>query len=142
MTFAATTANDLVRLVFQAVNIGSLADNASAAPLTNLFLSLHTADPSGGNQSTSETSYTGYARLAVIRTAGGFACTGRIVTLVAQAIFGTSTVGTPTITHAGVGYASSGATKLITSEALVTPRVITVGDAPRIQISDFSFTLN
>ena len=68
-----TFENDLLKLIFQAVAIANLADNAATGPLTNLYVSLHTADPGeAGNQSTSEATYTGYARVAVARTAGGW----------------------------------------------------------------------
>ena len=63
-----TWANDLLKLLFQAVPIANIADNATTAPLTLLYISLHTADPgAAGAQNTSEAAYTGYARVAVAR---------------------------------------------------------------------------
>ena len=69
--------NDFLKLLFNATPIANIADNAAAAPLTNLYLSLHTASPAvGGNQTTNEAAYTSYARVAVARTAGGLDCHG------------------------------------------------------------------
>ena len=46
-----TFENDLMLLVFNATAIANLADNAGTSPLTNLYVSLHTADPGeAGNQ--------------------------------------------------------------------------------------------
>jgi hypothetical protein len=36
---------NLLKLIFNAVAIANIADNAAASPLTNLFWALHTADP-------------------------------------------------------------------------------------------------
>jgi len=64
--------NSLLKLIFNATAIANLADNAATSPLTNLYVSLHTADPGeAGDQSTNEVSYTSYARVAVARTTGG-----------------------------------------------------------------------
>jgi hypothetical protein len=68
-----TFENDLLKLIFNATAIANIADNAASSPLTSLYVALHTADPGdAGNQGTSEISYTGYARVAVARTTGGW----------------------------------------------------------------------
>ena len=68
-----TFENDLLKLIFNATAIANLADNAATSPLTNLSVALHTADPGeGGTQATNETAYTGYARVSVARTSGGW----------------------------------------------------------------------
>ena len=64
---------DLLELIFNGTTIANIADNAASSPATNLYVSLHTADPGeGGDQSSSETSYGSYARVAVARTSGGW----------------------------------------------------------------------
>jgi hypothetical protein len=110
-----TFSNDLLKLIFQAAAIANVADNAASAPLTNLYVALHTADPtSAGTQSTSEISYTGYARVAVARTSGGWTVTGASVSPAATVIFPASTGGTGgTATHWSVGTAASGAGKIL-----------------------------
>jgi hypothetical protein len=125
---------DLLKLTFQAVAIANIADNAATSPLASLFVSLHTADPGeAGTQATSEISYTGYARVAVARTTGGWAITGNSISPVANVDFGAMTGGTGgTVTHFGVGVAVSGATKLLYS-GTVTPNIaVTTGVTPRI----------
>lgn len=60
-----TFENDWLLLIFNATAIANIADNAASAPLTNLYVSLHTADPGeAGDQTTNEAAYTSYARVA------------------------------------------------------------------------------
>lgn len=109
-----TSSNDLVALIYNATPIANIADNAVTAPLTNIFIAAHTADPfAAGTQSTSEAAFTGYARATVARTTGGFTCANGVVTLVADASFGACTAGTATVTHWSTGVAVSGATKVL-----------------------------
>ena len=117
-----TLANNLLKLLLQAVAIANVADNAASSPITNTYASLHTADPANGNQSASETSYTGYVRQAIARSAGGWAVSSNVANPVANIVFAVSTSGTPTITHFGVGKTSSGATDLWFS-GTVTPNI-------------------
>ena len=125
--------NDLLELIFNATAIANLADNAASSPLTNLYVSLHTADPGeAGNQSTNETTYTSYARVAVARTSGGWTVTGNSVSPVANIDFPAATGGSGTITFFGVGSASSGAGVLYYS-GTVTPNIsVTAGVTPRL----------
>lgn len=126
---------DLLSLVFNGTAIANLADNAASSPLTNLYLALHTADPGeAGNQSTSEIGYTGYSRVAVARTAGGWTVTGNSVSPVAAIEFGEMTGGTGgTVTHASIGTASSGAGKILYSGALTPTIAVATGVIPRIK---------
>lgn len=119
-----TFENDLLRLIFNAVAIGNLADNAASAPLTNLYVSLHTADPGeAGDQSTSEIAYTSYARVAVARSGSGWTVTGNSVSPAAAIDFPAGTGGSGTATHFGVGTAASGAGKLL-YKGTVTPNIV------------------
>ena len=68
--------NLLLKAIFNGNTVPNLLDNAASAPLGNLFVALHTADPSAGNQNTSEVAYTGYARVPVARNGTGFTVTG------------------------------------------------------------------
>jgi hypothetical protein len=114
-----TFENDLMKLFFQGTAIANLADNAASSPNTNLFVSLHTADPGeAGDQTTSEASYTGYARVAVARTSGGWTVTNNSVTNAAAITFPQCTGGANTISHFAVGTASSGAGKILYKGAL------------------------
>lgn len=128
-----TFENDLLKLVFNATAIANIADNAASSPLTNLYVSLHTADPGdSGSQTTSETAYTSYARVAVARTTGGWTVTANSVSPVANIDFPACTGGTSTITHFGVGTASSSTGKLL-YKGTVTPNIsVTTGVTPRL----------
>lgn len=109
-----TFENDFLKLVYQAVPIANLADNAAAGPLTNVFYSLHSADPGeAGTQATNEVAYTGYARVGVARSAGGHTVTGNAVSPVAAVTFGACTAGAVTATFFSTGVAVSGATKIL-----------------------------
>lgn len=120
-----TFENDLLKLIFNATAIANIADNAASSPLTNLYVSGHTADPGEtGSQTTSECTYTSYARVAVARTTGGWTVTANSVSPVATISFPAGTGGSGTMTHFGVGTASSGAGKLLYS-GTVTPNIVT-----------------
>lgn len=129
-----TFENDFLKLLFNATAIANIADNAASSPLTSLYVSLHTADPGeAGSQTTSEAAYTGYARVAVARTSGGWTVTNNSVSPVADITFGTWTAGATTaLTYAAVGTASSGAGKILWSGAL-TPNITPgTGVTPKI----------
>lgn len=123
--------NSILALIFNGTPIANLADNAASSPLTNLYLSLHTADPGeGGSQSTNEVTYTSYARVAVIRTSAGFTVAGGVVTPLANVLFPSGTGGGGTATHAGIGTAASGAGVLLYSGAISPAIVCGTGIAP------------
>jgi hypothetical protein len=125
--------NSLLKLIFNATAIANLADNAATSPLTNLYVSLHTADPGeAGDQSTSEATYTGYARVAVLRTTGGWTVTNNSVSPVANIDFPNCTGGTNTITYFGVGTSSTGAGVLYYSGSVSPSISVSSGVTPRL----------
>lgn len=129
-----TFENDWLKLIFNATAIANIADNAASAPLTNLYVSLHTGDPGeAGDQTTSEIAYTGYARVAVARTTGGWTVTANSVSPVANIDFTISSGGAGgTVTHFAVGTASSGAGKLLYSGTVTPNIVVSSGVIPRL----------
>lgn len=136
MSAGNTFENDLLKLIFNATAIANIADNASASPLTNLYISLHTSDPGeAGDQTTNETSYTSYARVAVARSGSGWTVTNNSVSPAATIGFPACTGSTATITHFAVGTASSGAGKLLIS-GTVTPNIsVSTGVTPQLTTS-------
>ncbi len=137
MSKSDTFENDILKLIFNATAIANIADNAAVSPLTSLFWALHTADPGdAGTQATSEATYTSYARVAVARTTGGMtAATAGSTSPVANVDFPACTGGSNTITHASIGVASSGATKILYS-GTVTPNIaVSNGITPRLNTS-------
>jgi hypothetical protein len=110
MGMVAAFAGNVLKLLLNATALANVADNAASSPFTNIYVSLHTADPgSTGDQTTNETSYTSYVRQAVARTTGGWTVTSNVATPVANITFPISTGGTPTITHWAIGTAVSAA---------------------------------
>jgi hypothetical protein len=106
MTNAAEAALlDLLFLNTDWANIGDVAGLQNSATAGSFFISLHTADPGeAGNQSTSEASYTGYARVAVARTAGGWTRTSSTIANTALVQFAQCTGGSSIVTHFGIGH--------------------------------------
>lgn len=113
MSKADTLENDVLRKVFNATNPAWDA-------IGTLYVSLHTADPGeAGTQATNETAYTGYARVGVPRSTGGWSVAANEASNVAAVLFPLNGgVTTPTVTHVGVGTASSGAGTLLYSGSL------------------------
>jgi len=117
--------NSLLLLIFNATTFANVAINATASPITDIYTSLHTADPGeAGDQTTSETTYTSYARVAVVRTSSGWTVTNNSVSPVAAITFPAGTGGSGTVTHFGVGKSISGAGVLFYS-GTVTPNIVT-----------------
>ena len=129
-----TFRNDLLKLIFNGTAISGLADNA-AAPLTTLYLALHTSDPGdAGNQSTSEVTYTGYTRVAVVRTSGGWTVSGGSVSPTNPIEFGEMSGGTAgTATYATIGTDSTGSGKVLYRGALTPTIPFNVGVTPRLR---------
>lgn len=128
-----TFENDILLLVFNAIPLVNLADNAVSLPATTLTVALHTADPGeAGTQSTSEAVYTGYARVAVSRTVGGWTVTGNSASPTVAIDFGECTASPDgPLTHFSVGTGT--ANKLLYS-GTVTPSVtMAVGVIPRLK---------
>ena len=125
--------NDILKLLFNATPIANIADNAASSPLTNLYVSLHTADPGEtGSQTTSETAYGSYARQPVARTSGGWTVTNNSVSPAANVDFPQCTSSTATITHFEVGSLVSGTGKLLYS-GTVSPNIsVSTGVIPRL----------
>jgi hypothetical protein len=143
MSFGNTAETDVIGLLFNATAIANIADNAASSPLTNLYISLHTADPGeAGSQTTSECAYTGYARVAVARTSGGWTVATGSATNVGAVTFGACTAGSETVTHVAVGTASSGAGKILLSGALTASRAVSAGITPSFSASALVFSLD
>jgi hypothetical protein len=131
-------ASDILKLIFNATAIADLAQDDASSPATTLTVALHTADPGeAGTQSTNEISYTGYARIAVARTSGGWTVTGgdpdpATVSPVANIDFGEMTAGAGgTVTHFSVG---TGVANKSLYNGTVTPNiVVTNGVTPRLK---------
>lgn len=136
MSKADTWENGLMLLLFNNTDFGDVGDVTGlrgSSTAGSLYVSLHTGDPGeAGAQNTSETTYTSYARVAVARSGAGFTVTGNSVSPAANVDFPACTGGTATITHFGIGTASSGAGKLL-YKGTVSPNIsVSSGVTPRL----------
>lgn len=115
--------NSLLLLLYNATAFADMAQNDGSGPATTITVALHTADPGeAGDQSTSEISYTGYARVAVARTSGGWTVTANSVSPVAAITFGQMTAGTGgTVTHFSTG---TGTGNAMLHSGTVTPNIV------------------
>jgi hypothetical protein len=124
-------------------NIGDAAGLQNSAADGSFYISLHTADPGeAGTQSTNETSYTSYARVAVNRTAGGFTLTAQTISNTALVQFPQCTGGTATVTHFGIGTDLSGTGNLIMSGSLTAALAVSSGIQPQFAPGALTVTVD
>ena len=133
MSISNTTETAILKLVFQAVAWGNYADNAASSPETNIVVALHTADPTdSGTLSSSEVTYTSYARVNVARTTGGWSESSGSVSPVANIDFPAGTGGSGTVTHFSTGKSGGGAAAALW-QGTVSPNIVTGnGVTPRL----------
>jgi hypothetical protein len=131
-----TFENDLMLLVFNntnAANIGDATGLRGSTAAGSLYAALHTADPGeAGSQTTSESAYTSYARVAVARTGGGWVVAANSVSPAATIAFPPCTGGSETATHWSVGTSVSGAGKILYSGAISPTIAIANGVTPQL----------
>ena len=134
MSMSNASETNLLNLLFNNTdwaNVGDAAGLQNSAAAGSFYVALHTADPGdAGNQSTNEVSYTGYARVAVARTVGGWTVSGNQVSNTATVQFGECTAGSATATHFSVGLLTSGAGDILYSGSLSASRSISSGITP------------
>ena len=144
MSKSNTFETDLLNLIFVNTDIALIGDAAglqNSATAGSLYVSLHTADPGeAGTQTTNETAYTNYARVAVARTVGGWTVSGNTVSNAALVQFAQGGVTGATLTHFGVGTDASGAGKLLYSGALTSPLAVSSGIQPQFAAGDLDVT--
>lgn len=109
--------------------------------ITDIYLSLHTADPTAaGNQSTSEATYIGYARIPITRAGGGWTGANPLANA-ALAQFGLCTSGTNTLTHVVLGTAVSGAGQILALGALSSILNVSAGIQPQFSIGALTISM-
>lgn len=134
-----TFENDLLKLIFNNTTLPLIGDATGIVGSTgvgSLFVSLHTADPGeAGVQTTSEISYTGYSRMGVTRTSGGWTVTNNTVVPVTTISFPASTGGAGgTVTHFAVGTTNTagGAGKILYKGTVSPNIVVSNGVTPQL----------
>lgn len=125
MSIGNTTEGAILDLIFRATAWANYADNAASSPQTNIHVALATSDPGdGGDMSTSEATYTSYARVNVPRSTGWNAASGGSTSPAATISFPAGTGGSGTVSHFSVGKTGGGAAAILFS-GTVTPNIVT-----------------
>lgn len=137
MPFANTAILDLLKLLLNNTTWAGVGDTTGivgSGAAGSWFLSLHTATPAAaGDQTTNEISYTGYARVAVARTSGGWTVSGNPATLTTTVSWPQSSGGTGgTATFIGLGKSSSGAGELVLFGAISPTIAVSNGVTPQL----------
>lgn len=135
--------NSTLLILFNGITFDNMAINASVSPLTNLYIALHTASPGvGGVQSTNETSYTDYARVAVIRSSAGWTVSGNQVSNTATILFPVCGVTGAVVTHVTVGESLTGAGRIFYINTLTIPVTIISSKQPKFDVGTLIITEN
>lgn len=142
MPKSTSASNSILALIFNATTWADIAENDTSAPATNLYLSLHTADPGvGGSQETNETAYTNYVRIAVARTTGGWDVpSGGATANAALAQFAQCGASGATLTHVAIGTASSGTGLVLYAGALTSSLAVANGIQPQFAAGALDIT--
>lgn len=144
MSKSNTFENDILLLIFNNTDIAGIGDAGglqNSAAAGSLYVSLHTGDPGeAGDQTTSETAYTDYARVAVARSGAGWTVSGNSATNAAQITFPQCGVTGATITYVGIGTDSAGAGTLLYSGALNSSLAVALNITPLFAASGLTVT--
>jgi hypothetical protein len=124
-------------------NIGDAAGIQNSATAGSFYVSLHTADPGEtGNQTTSESAYTNYARVAVARSAAGWTISNANVSNAAIISFPAGGATGSLVTHFGIGSDSSGAGNLFFRGALTSSLQVNSGITPSFAIGELDVNID
>ncbi len=121
--------------------IGDATGLRGSTTAGSLYVALHTGDVGeGGDQTTTEATYTSYARVAVARSGALWTVTTGTAVNAGAITFPACNGGTNTITHFSVGTASSGAGKVLYKGALSSPLAVSNGITPSFAASALSIS--
>jgi hypothetical protein len=135
--------NGLLSLIFENANYANVGDatglrGSSTAGV--FYISLHTADPGEtGDQTTSESAYTNYARVSVARSTAGWSVASGVADNDAAITFAACGVTGSTVTHVGIGSDTSGAgNRFMNGTASL---VVSAGVTPQFAIGALDISL-
>lgn len=136
----------LLNLIFVNTNASNIGDGTGLRGSSTagvFYISLHTGDPGeAGNQTTSEATYTSYARVSVARSGAGWTVSGNNCSNTAAISFPKCAGGSNTLTHFGIGTDVSGSGNLVFKGALGSSLSVSTGIAPTIPIGDLDVTVD
>ena len=129
MSMSNLTENDVLKAILQGTDISFRAG-------ANLYLALFTADPTEAGVFTNEATYTGYARVAMVKSTS-FTDGGSTFTNANLVQFGQCTLGSNVITHFALCTAST-AGQIVVSGALNSSLSISTGIQPQFSAGSLS----
>jgi len=119
-------------------NIGNAGGLLPSSVAGNFYIALYSVAPSETGGGT-ECNYTGYARVAVVRSASGFTVSGNQASNAAKVTFGECTGGAQTAVAFAIMTAASGG-DMINWADLSASRSIDVGSIPEFAIGALTVT--
>ena len=131
----------ILKLIYQNIDLANIGDAAGlqeSATVGSLYIALYQSDPTDADAGV-EASYTGYARIGVIRSAVGWTLTDSTITNAALITFPTNTGTSQTCTHLAIRTALTGG-DLVYHGALNSALVIENGNIPKFEIGDLAIT--
>lgn len=142
MPKATAACNSIINLMYRATAWANVADNASSSPLTNTYVSLHTATLTAGGtgQNENETSYTNYTRQAVARSTGWDAASGGATANSATISFPQCGASGATLTYVATGTASSSTGAVWHYGALNSSLAVSNGITPQFAAGALTIT--
>lgn len=123
--------NAFLKLIFNNSSIAPLTTlNISVGTKPTLYVALHTSAPSTDDQTSNETSYSGYARIGRLADSANWTIANNAVSPASDITFGSCTSGTAIITNFSIGVASSGTSKILYTGSISPSISISTGISP------------
>jgi hypothetical protein len=149
VSFSNTMESAILSLLLENTNIANVGDSTGlrgSSVAGSVYVALHTADPGeAGDQTASECTFTGYARVAVARGSATWTASGTAPTQItndATIAFAACSAGSNSATYFSVGLVSGGASAIIFRGALTAPLAISVGITPSFAAGTLVGTLD
>lgn len=137
--------NGLLSLIFENANYANVGDATGlrgSSTAGSFYISLHTSSAGEtGDQTTNETSYTNYARVAVARSTAGWSVASGVADNDAAITFAQCGATGATLSHFGIGSNSSGAGNLFIHGALTSPLAVANGITPEFAAGALDISL-
>jgi len=139
-SFSDTAENAVLNAIFRAVAWANMLDNAASSPATTFDISLHTATGADGDaHNANEATYTGYARVSIARSTGGWdAASGGATQNTAAITFAVCTAGSNTIQSFKI---IRGASEVIAWGDLTASLAVSAGITPQFAAGALDITL-
>jgi hypothetical protein len=142
MSATNTLETNLLELIFNKT-LPSYLGTLSGTGDVNFYLALFTADPTEAGTLTNECAYGNYARVAVVRTSGGWTVSGNQATNTALVQFVKSTSTGADAKYVGVMSGGTiGAGTMLVSLQLTTDTPTTTGIQPQFDAGTLVFTVD